>query len=74
MDILSEFESSALILIKIATLLFLLFYIVFAGVVIKQAKVMTETIQMGLEGPIRTLVFVHFIFALLVFLLAIIIL
>jgi hypothetical protein len=74
MDIISEIESSALILIKIATLLFLLFYIVFAGVVIKQAKVMTETIQMGFEGPIRALVFVHFIFALVVLLLAIVIL
>jgi hypothetical protein len=68
------FESSVLILIKIATLLFLVFYLVFAAVVIKQAKIMTETIQVGLEGPIRGLVFAHFIFALLVLILAIIIL
>lgn len=74
MDLIDEVEFSFLILIKIATLLFLLLYLVFAGVVIKQTKVMTETLQVGLEGPIRAMALVHFVFALVVLFLAIIIL
>jgi hypothetical protein len=74
MNLVADIEFSALILIKIATLLFLLFYLVFAGVVIKQAKIMTETIQTGFEGPIKGLVFAHFVFALVTLFLAIIIL
>jgi hypothetical protein len=74
MDIITDIESSVLVLIKIATMLFLLFYIVFAGVVVKQARVMTETIQVGFEGQIKALVLVHFIFALVIFLSAIIVL
>lgn len=74
MNLMNEIEFSALILIKIATILFLLFYLVFAGVVIKQAKIMTETIQIGFESQIKTLVFFHFVFALIVLFLAIIIL
>jgi len=74
MNLITDIELSALILIKIAVLLFLVFYLVFAGVVIKQTRVMTETIEMGFEGPIRALVFIHFIFALITLFLAIIIL
>ena len=74
MNILSDIEFSVLILIKIATLIFLLFYLVFAGVVIKQAKIMKETLRVGFEAPIKGLVFAHFIFALVVLILAIFIL
>lgn len=74
MNVLADIEFSALILIKIATLIFLLFYLIFAGVVIKQARVMTETIRVGFEKAIKTIVFAHFVFALVTLILSIIIL
>ena len=74
MDLVENIEFSVLVLIKIATLIFLAIYIIFAGVVIKQVKVMTETLEVGFEGPIRILAFVHFVFALVVLFLAIVIL
>jgi uncharacterized protein with PQ loop repeat len=72
MNTLVDIEFSALILIKIAVLIFLLFYIIFAGIVVKQVRVMTETLQVGFETPIKTLALVHFIFAVITLFLAII--
>jgi len=74
MDIIADIEFSVLLLIKVATLLFLIFYLVFAGVVIKQTKIMTETIQVGFENSIKALAFIHFIFAFIVLFLAVIVL
>ena len=74
MNLIGEIEFSVFLIIKIATILFLLFYLVFASVVIKQVKIMTETIQAGFEGPMRALAFVHFLFALTTLFLAVIIL
>lgn len=45
-------------------------YIVFAGVVVKQVQIMTATIKVGLEGPIKIISYLHFLFAVLVFLFA----
>ena len=74
MNLVTDIEFSVLILIKIATLLFLLFYLIFAGVVIKQVKIMTETLEVGFEGPIKAIALIHFIFALTVLFLSIIML
>lgn len=74
MDIIADIEFTVLIFIKIATLLFLIFYLIFAGVVIKQTKIMTETIQVGFENPIKALSFIHFIFALFILFLVVIVL
>jgi len=49
-------------------------YIVFAGVVTRQVRVMTETINVGFEKPIQLFAFFHFIFAVVVFVLALILL
>ncbi len=65
MNFLTSFEFSALYLIKIATIVFLLLYLIFALLVIKQVKVMTETLQVGFENQIKALVFFHFLFAVL---------
>lgn len=74
MNLVADIEFSALILIQIAMILFLIFYLIFAAIVIKQVKVMTETLQIGFENPIKALAFFHFVFAFIVLFLAIIVL
>lgn len=72
MNLLTDIEFSALILIKIAVLAFLFFYLLFAGIVVKQVRVMTETLQVGFEAPIKVIALIHFVFALVTLFLAII--
>lgn len=57
-------------LVKIASLILLGMYLVFALVVVRQIKLMTDTLQLGYEGFVRMLGYVHLIFAILVFLAA----
>ena len=59
---------------KVMVLFALILYIVFAFVIIKQAKIMTETLELGLEKTIRTISFAHMLFAVGTFILALIIL
>lgn len=61
-------------LIKIAALVLLGIYMVFAFVIVRQVKVMTDTLQLGFEAPIKVLSYIHLIFAVFVFLTALIIL
>jgi len=73
-EAISSFTPTVLVAIKIALWLFLILYILFAGIVIKQVRVMTETLQVGLEKSIRTLAVIHFIVSVFVFILSLIIL
>ncbi len=59
---------------KVMVLFALILYIVFAFVIIKQAKIMTETLELGLEKTIKTISFAHMFFAVGTFILALIIL
>lgn len=72
MNLLVDLEFSALVLIKIAVLIFMVFYLIFAGIVVKQTRVMTETLQVGFEAPIKVLSLIHFVFALITLFLALI--
>ena len=74
MGTIDSITPAVLTFIKIALWLFLILYILFAGIVIKQVRVMTETLQIGLEKPIRTLAVIHFIVSVFVFVLSLIIL
>ena len=74
MENLLGLELSLLFFVKIAIMLFLLLYIVFAGVVIRQVRVMTETLEVGFEKPIKAIALFHFLFSLLVFMIAIFVL
>lgn len=61
-------------LLKLLSLLLLGMYLIFALVVIKQVSVMTRTLQLGYENIVKTLSYIHFIFATLVFVAALTIL
>lgn len=60
--------------VKVAVLFALLLYIVFALVIVKQAKIMTETLEIGFEKMIRMIAWFHLLFSFGVFILALIIL
>lgn len=62
------------ILIKALALVLLGMYLVFAFVVTRQVKVMTDTLQLGFEATAKMLSYLHLAFAVLVFLSALIIL
>ncbi len=68
------FGISIWLVMKIAVLILLAMYLIFALIVVKQTKIMTGALTLGFEGPIIMLSYVHFAFAVLVFLAALIIL
>lgn len=59
---------------KIFAIFGLFIYLVFALVVVRQVKLMTDTLEVGFEFPIRILAYAHLIFAFLVLLAAFVIL
>lgn len=66
--------STILFVIKIGIYLFLVIYVVFAATIIKQVRIMVDTLSTGFETQLKLVVLLHFIFALLVLILAFIIL
>lgn len=62
------------IVIKVFALILLGMYVVFAFVITRQVKVMTETLSLGFESVVRSLSFFHLFFAILVLITAAIIL
>jgi hypothetical protein len=68
------FGISIWLVVKIATLILLGMYLVFALVVVRQIRLMTSTLSLGYEGFIIFLGYIHLAFAVLVFLAALIIL
>ena len=61
-------------IVKIFVLFGFGLYIIFALVVVRQVQLMTKTIQMNFEVPVKMLAIAHFILAVGVFLFALIIL
>lgn len=62
------------VIIKILSIILLGMYLIFSLVVVRQVKLMTDTLQLGFESFARFLAYAHLIFAVLVLLAAIIIL
>jgi hypothetical protein len=62
------------LLIKVLSVVLLGLYLIFAFVVVRQVKLMTATLHLGLEAGLKTLSYIHLIFAVLVFFAALIIL
>lgn len=70
----SIFNISIWLVIKIAALILLGIYLVFALVIVRQIKLMTTTLTLGYEGLITFFGYVHLAFAILVFLAGLLIL
>jgi hypothetical protein len=62
------------LIIKIFALVLLAMYLIFALVVVRQVKLMTDTLHLGGERLVRTLSVIHLAFAVLVILAAFVIL
>jgi len=59
---------------KLFYLFGLLIYVTFAVVVVRQAKLMVNTLNGALEAPVRLIAWAHLALAIMVFLLALVIL
>lgn len=68
------FGLSGWFLVKIGVMVLLAMYLIFALIVVRQTKLMTDTVQMGRESFIRLLGYVHLVSTVFVFLAAVIIL
>ena len=64
----------AFLISKVLVLFALVLYAIFAFVVLRQIQLMTDTLEVGFEAPIRLLGISHLIFSLVIFVLALIIL
>jgi hypothetical protein len=68
MESFANLEQSFWELVKYGTLLFLLIYLAFAGVVVRQVKIMVETLEVGLEKTLVRMAYLHLVFSIVVFL------
>ena len=59
---------TALFGLKIAIVILMAVYLVFAVIVVKQVRIMTRTLRVGFETPVRTFAYLHLLFAVVVFL------
>lgn len=69
-----QIDIQVVTIIKFMSIILLGMYLVFSLVLVRQVKLMTDTLQLGFEGTVRALAWAHLAFAILVFLSAIIIL
>ena len=72
--LLQEISDPLWSVVRILILIGLGMYILFAGIVVRQIMLMTDTLEVGFEMPIRIIGIVHLLFALATFLFALVIL
>ena len=63
-------EAILVLIFKAMTLIAVGVYVVFATVVVRQVYLMTQTLRVGFETPIRMIAWAHLFFALIVLLLS----
>ena len=73
-DITQVFGIQIWMVVKILAIILLAMYLVFSLVVVRQVKLMTDTLNLGFESFVKLLAYTHLMFATLVFLVAIVIL
>lgn len=70
MDTIPLIGISIWLIVKIFFLIALVIYLIFALVVIKQVNIMTDTLDLNFEVPVKILALAHFFFALAVLVIA----
>lgn len=70
MNEISFIGNTFLVFAKYGMIFFLFIYLIFAIIVVRQVKTMTETLKVGFETPIKTLSLIHLSMAFLVFLIS----
>lgn len=74
LDFILNFQLNIWSVVKILILFALAFYIVFAGLVIREVNLMTKTLKGIFDLPIKLIAILQLIFSILVFMLALVIL
>lgn len=72
--LLQEINDPLWSVVRVLILIGLGIYILFAGIVVRQVMLMTDTLEVGFETPIRLVAVLHLLFALATFLFALLIL
>lgn len=67
MESFATLAPSILLVVKAAVLIFLALYIIFAIAVVRQVKLMAETIEVGFETHIKFIAYAHLVFSVFVF-------
>jgi len=62
------------IIVKVLAVIVLGMYVIFAFVITRQVKIMTNTLTLTFESVVKFLAFIHLVFSILVFVTAIIVL
>lgn len=73
-EVLPVIGVSIWLIAKVLVLIALAIYGIFAFVVLRQIQLMTNTLEVGFEAPVRMLGISHLVFSLIIFVLALIIL
>lgn len=73
-DTLPAIDISIWAVVKVFVAISLLIYLVFALVVVRQVQMMTETLRAGFEPTVKLIALAHLVFAITVFILALVIL
>ena len=71
MEVTGLLGSSVWFIAKILVLFALLIYVVFAIIVVRQVQLMTQTLEVGFELPVKLLSYIHLLLALIIFIIAI---
>ena len=66
----SQIDSTLLFVFKSGIVILMFLYIIFAAIVIKQVNVMTDTLEVGFERPIKLAAILHFTASLIVLMFA----
>jgi hypothetical protein len=61
-----DINNSLWFLLKTASIIGLIIYVIFAFVVMKQVSLMTATLELDFEKPIKIVATLHFVFAIFV--------
>ena len=65
-----NFNAPVWLIVKIAAVIGLVIYLIFAFIVMKQVNLMTETLEVDFEKPIKVVATLPFIFAIFVLIFA----
>ncbi len=60
--------------VKLMVCFALFLYVIFAGIMVRQVSLMTESLHLGFELPLKMVAILHFLGAALIFLMALIVL
>jgi hypothetical protein len=72
MDILASYPQQTFIVIKIVVVIILFLYTIFSVVLVKQVRLMTQTVQVGLDKSIKTISVVHLAASVIILLFALV--